>query len=126
VRQDVARALIEVELLKLHNWRVLTNLQRRGAPGAESSVVKLFWSEMSQRLHDTAMGVLGPDGPLVAGDPRAVARGDEVETQARFLHGVESGSGELRVQLLVIRHVGDRVVVDLRGLVGSDERDPDL
>jgi len=55
VRQRLAQVCIEVELLKLHNWRTLTQLLRHGKPGPESSLVKLFWSEMSQRLHDAAM-----------------------------------------------------------------------
>jgi hypothetical protein len=69
------QSFIEVELTKLHNWRTLTQLRRQGKPGPESSLIKLFWSEMSQRLHDTAMDVLAIDGQLLWGDPRAVARG---------------------------------------------------
>jgi len=107
VRQDVARALIEVELLKLHNWRVLTNLQRRGASGAESSVVKLFWSEMSQRLHDTAMGVLGPDGPLVAGDPRAVARGRWARSYLYYRAAtIFAGTSEIQRNIIAQRVLG--------------------
>ena len=75
VRQRLAQSFIEVELTKLHNWRTLTGLLRHGKPGPESSLVKLFWSEMSQRLHDTAMDVLGTHGQLVKGDPRAVSMG---------------------------------------------------
>lgn len=67
LRQRVAQAWIEVELLKLHNWRVLTQIERTGQPGRESSIVKLFWSEMSQGLHDTAMSILGDDGLRTTG-----------------------------------------------------------
>jgi len=74
-RQHLAQAVIEVELLKLHNWRTLTGLQRHGKPGPESSLVKLFWSEMSQRLHDAAVEILGPHAQLVKGDAHAVANG---------------------------------------------------
>jgi alkylation response protein AidB-like acyl-CoA dehydrogenase len=67
IRQQLARHWIEVEIMKLNNWRTLTRLLRREPLGAESSIVKLFWSEMSQRMHDTAMEVLGPFG-LLSGD----------------------------------------------------------
>ena len=67
IRQQLAQVFIEVELTKLHNWRTLTQLRRHGKPGPESSLVKLFWSEMSQRLHDTAMQVLGVQRPVLAG-----------------------------------------------------------
>ena len=74
-RQQLAQAWIAVELTKLHNWRTLTQLRRSGKPGPESSLVKLFWSEMSQHLHETAMQVLGTGGQLWCGEPRAAARG---------------------------------------------------
>ncbi len=67
IRQQLARHWIEVEIMKLNNWRTLTRLLRREPLGAESSIMKLFWSEMSQRMHDTAMEVLGPFG-LLSGD----------------------------------------------------------
>ena len=33
-------------------------------PGPVGSINKLWWSEMSKRLHDTAMAVVGPAQPL--------------------------------------------------------------
>ena len=53
VRQRLAEAYIEVKLFQLHNWRSLTRLERGEAPGPEGSALKLYWSEMSQRLHET-------------------------------------------------------------------------
>ena len=35
--------------------------------GPEGSALKLYWSEMSKRLHETAMAVLGPAAPLWRG-----------------------------------------------------------
>jgi alkylation response protein AidB-like acyl-CoA dehydrogenase len=64
VRQRVAEAYIEVKLFQLHNWRTLTRLERGEPPGPEGSALKLYWSEMSQRLHETALEVLGPASPL--------------------------------------------------------------
>ena len=67
VRQRVAEAYIEVKLFQLHNWRTLTRLERGEHPGPEGSALKLYWSQMSQRLHDTAMVVLGPAASLWQG-----------------------------------------------------------
>ncbi|MGA8726663.1 MAG: acyl-CoA dehydrogenase family protein [Acidimicrobiales bacterium] len=67
VRQRVAEAYIEVKLFQLHNWRTLTRLERGEAPGPEGSALKLYWSEMSKRLHETALEVLGPASPLWQG-----------------------------------------------------------
>ena len=67
VRQRVAEAYIEVKLFQLNNWRTLTRLERGEPPGPEGSALKLYWSEMSKRLHETVLAVLGPAAPLWQG-----------------------------------------------------------
>jgi alkylation response protein AidB-like acyl-CoA dehydrogenase len=67
VRQRLAEAYIEVKLFQLHNWRTLTRLERGEHPGPEGSALKLYWSGMSQRLHETVMTVLGPAANLWQG-----------------------------------------------------------
>ena len=62
--QRLAQAYIEVRLFQLHNWRSLSRLEHGRELGPEGSALKLYWSEMSKRLHDTAMAVLGPAAPL--------------------------------------------------------------
>ncbi|MCZ7526427.1 MAG: acyl-CoA dehydrogenase family protein [Acidimicrobiia bacterium] len=63
----LAQAYTEVKLFQLHNWRTLSRLAKGREPGPEGSLLKLYWSEMSKRLHDTVMGVLGPAAPLWRG-----------------------------------------------------------
>jgi alkylation response protein AidB-like acyl-CoA dehydrogenase len=60
----LAQAYVEVRLFQLHNWRTLSRFAKGREPGPEGSALKLYWSEMSKRLHDTAMAVLGPAAPL--------------------------------------------------------------
>ncbi len=60
VRQRLAQAYVEVELLRLVGYRSLTRLLRTGQPGVESSVEKVLGSETDQRLQELAMDVLGP------------------------------------------------------------------
>ena len=67
LRQRLAEAYLEVKLFQLHNWRTLTRLERGEAPGPEGSALKLYWSEMSKRLHETVMAVLGPSAGLWQG-----------------------------------------------------------
>jgi alkylation response protein AidB-like acyl-CoA dehydrogenase len=64
---QMAQAWIEVRLFQLHNWRSLSRLAKGAEPGPEGSALKLYWSEMSKRLHTTAMAVLGPAAPLWRG-----------------------------------------------------------
>jgi alkylation response protein AidB-like acyl-CoA dehydrogenase len=64
MEQRLAEAYVEVRLFQLHNWRSLSRLQAGKPLGPEGSALKLYWSEMSQRLHDTALAVLGDAAPL--------------------------------------------------------------
>jgi alkylation response protein AidB-like acyl-CoA dehydrogenase len=60
----LAQAAAEVRLFQLHNWRTLSRVAKGQSPGPEGSALKLYWSEMSKRLHATVMDVLGPSAPL--------------------------------------------------------------
>jgi len=64
LRQRLAQAYVEVRLFQLHNLRSISRLAKGLDPGPEGSALKLYWSEMSKRFHDTAMEVLGPAAPL--------------------------------------------------------------
>lgn len=61
VRQQVAQSYIEVRLFQLQSLRTLSRLAKGAEPGPEGSISKLFWSQLSQRMHDVGMNVLGAD-----------------------------------------------------------------
>jgi alkylation response protein AidB-like acyl-CoA dehydrogenase len=75
VRQRIAQLAIEVHIAKLTAYRNVTAMQRSGRPGPEGSILKLFWSELEQRLMDTAGEVLGAYLMVVNGDARAIDDG---------------------------------------------------
>jgi len=60
VRQRLAQAYIEVELLRLTGYRSITRLKKTGQPGPESSIEKVLGSETDERLQETALTLLGP------------------------------------------------------------------
>ena len=91
LRQHLAQAATEVRLFQLHNWRSLTRLSKGEAPGPEGSALKLYWSEMSKRLHQTALDVLGPAAPLWEG-----ARGQPGRRRLAALVAVLPGVVDLR------------------------------
>jgi alkylation response protein AidB-like acyl-CoA dehydrogenase len=64
LRPRLAEAAVEVRLFQLANWRTLSRVAKGRDPGPEGSAMKLAWSEMSKRLHDTVMAVLGSAAPL--------------------------------------------------------------
>ena len=65
VRQKLAQAYLELEILRLNTNRALTSLSRSGVPGAEGSIQKIYWSEMNQRTQQIAQEILGPYGQLI-------------------------------------------------------------
>jgi alkylation response protein AidB-like acyl-CoA dehydrogenase len=65
--QRVAEAFVEVQIFRLHNWRSISRTAKGEEPGPVGSINKLWWSEMSKRLHDTVMDVLGSAAPLWRG-----------------------------------------------------------
>ena len=106
LRQRIAQAAIEIEVAKLHNWRTLTRLARGAPLGPESSFIKLYWSEMSQRIHDTLMQVLGPRG-LLDGGPRSVSNGRLVRSYLYYrAASIFAGTSEVQRNIIAQRVLG--------------------
>ena len=74
LRRRLAQAYVEVRLFQLHNLRSVSRLSKGLDPGPEGSALKLYWSEMSKRFHDTAMAVVGDAAPLWKGAERQPRR----------------------------------------------------
>jgi len=64
VSDELAQAFVELQVLRLHNWRTLSRLARGEEPGPESSWVKLAWTDLTQHLSESALDVVGPAAPL--------------------------------------------------------------
>src|SRR5438552_3327654 len=64
VRQRLAQAHIEVEMLRLVGYRSLTRLLRTAEPGAECSIEQVLGRQTDQHLQELAMEMLGPYGLL--------------------------------------------------------------
>jgi alkylation response protein AidB-like acyl-CoA dehydrogenase len=62
----VAQEWIELQALKLTNYRALSTLMKTGIPGPEGSVSKLHWSESNQRLTKLALEILGEDSQVAS------------------------------------------------------------
>jgi alkylation response protein AidB-like acyl-CoA dehydrogenase len=104
--QRLAQAFVEVKLFQLHNWRSLSRLEAGEPIGPEGSALKLYWSEMSQRLHRLALDVLGPAAPLGAG---ASDNPGEGEWQRSWLYyqaaSIFAGTNEIQRTI-----IGERVL----------------
>ena len=64
LRDRVADAWIGAQAYRLHTHRTAARLAAGGSLGAESSLGKVFWSELDVALHETALDLLGPRAEL--------------------------------------------------------------
>ena len=67
LRDRVVDAWIGAEAYRLNTFGTVTRLSDGGSLGAESSINKIFWSELDVALHETALDLLGPDAELAGG-----------------------------------------------------------
>jgi alkylation response protein AidB-like acyl-CoA dehydrogenase len=106
LRQRLAQCHAELELLRWTLYRNLT-LQLRGKPaGAEGSIVKLYWSELYQRINDLALEILGPASQIADG----VLAEEGGRWQFRFLKSrgdsIHSGTNEIQRNIIGERLLG--------------------
>ena len=64
LRDEVADCWMQAEAYRLATNMTVTRLSAGGRAGAESSLNKVWWSQMDIHLHDTALRLLGPDADL--------------------------------------------------------------
>jgi hypothetical protein len=106
LRQRLAQAHIEVEILRLQGYRSLTTLLRTCEPGHESSMEKVLGSETDQRLQDLAMSLFGSYGALREG-PHALADG---AIPRQFLYArsetIMGGTSEIQRNVIAQRILG--------------------
>jgi len=115
VRQKLGRMVVEVEVLRSAGYRILSKLEQGKRPGAESSVDKLYYSEMDKRHQELIQEVLGPYGQIEQGLPHelalnsSTARGDHSTWAYNFLWAragtIYAGSSEIQKNI-----IGERVL----------------
>ncbi len=107
LRLELADRRVEAEIARLISYRVIS-MQRRGqVPNYEASMNKLYRSEASQRVANTAVKVLGTHGQLYRGEPNAPVRG-------RFSHmylssvssTIAAGTSEINRNVIATRGLG--------------------
>lgn len=107
LRQKIAQSYIEVEILKFNIYRSAAQFMRTGKPGPESSIIKLFWSEMDRRQKEAGMEVLGMSSQLTHGSKWAVDHG---RWQRAFLWSragtIYAGSSEIQRNIIAERVLG--------------------
>ncbi len=106
-RQKIAQHFIETEIMRFSGYRTLTQVLKRGEPGPEGSILKIFWSELDQRMKDTAVELEGPYSQVVKGSSRAIEGGrwqhDLLWSRAATLY---AGTSEVQRNIISQRVLG--------------------
>lgn len=104
VREKLGNLIVENEVLRANGMRTLANVAQDLPPGPESSIDKIFWSEFHQRMTDTAIELMGPQGLLALRSPGART---DVHWMREFLWAragtIYSGSSEIQRNIIAKR-----------------------
>jgi alkylation response protein AidB-like acyl-CoA dehydrogenase len=105
-RQQFAQFCIEVEIMRLHCFKVMSDLEQ-GRPQSDVSILKLYGSEMVQRLDDFALTLQGPYAQLWRGAPHLI---DDGQWQYNWLMAramtIASGTSEVQRNIIAQRLLG--------------------
>ena len=71
VREKIARLIVNNEVIRANAYRTVSNMEAGNAPGPESSIEKLLWSEHAQRQSETALDLLGPQAQIDGHSPHS-------------------------------------------------------
>ena len=106
IRQKLARCRIEVDSFKYLIYKTISARVRGEKVGPEASVLKLYFSEMMQRLSELAMEIEGPYSQVMHGSMRAMAEGLWPYLYLSTRSGtIAGGTSEIQRNIL-----GDRVL----------------
>ncbi|MEU3713593.1 acyl-CoA dehydrogenase family protein [Streptomyces catenulae] len=107
LRDRVADAVIGAEAYRLFTHAAAARLAAGEPIGAESSLNKVFWSELDLALHETALDLLGPYGELADDAAEAPAQGRWAEGHVFALAGpLYAGTNEIQRDIIAERLLG--------------------
>src|SRR5690606_2374397 len=67
VRQRLAWAHSQVQIMRYNGMRVLTQFLRGHHPGPDAAISKLFWSEYHRRVTELAVDIMGAEATTPSG-----------------------------------------------------------
>jgi alkylation response protein AidB-like acyl-CoA dehydrogenase len=107
LRDRVADAVVGARAYRLFAYAGASRIAAGGAIGAESSLNKVFWSELDIALHETALDLLGPYGELSDTAGEAPAHGSWAEGYTFSLAGpIYAGTNEIQRDIIAERLLG--------------------
>jgi len=106
-REAVIQAWMDAEAYRLYTLADVTEVVEGGSPGARSSLNKIWWSELDVRMHEAALGLLGPYGELAGEAHAAVDGGSWMKGYQFSLSGpIYAGTNEIQRNVIAERVLG--------------------
>lgn len=102
LRDRLVAAYIDAEAYRWQTFWTVTRLVEGISAGAESSMVKVFWSELDVKLHEIALDLLGPHAELLDGDTGAWMKGYEFALAGP----IYAGTNEIQRNVIAERVLG--------------------
>ena len=107
VKDAVLRAYMDAESYCLTTYQTACRLNKGGKIGAESSTNKIFWSELDQNMHATAMSILGARAELLPHAPDAKGVGHWLDGWLFSQSGpIYAGTNEVQRNIIAERMLG--------------------
>ncbi len=107
VKEAVMRAYMDAESYCLTTYQTACRLNKGGKIGAESSTNKIFWSELDQNMHATAMSILGARAELLPHAPNAKGVGNWLDGWLFSQSGpIYAGTNEVQRNIIAERMLG--------------------
>jgi alkylation response protein AidB-like acyl-CoA dehydrogenase len=107
VRDEVVRCWMNAEAYTLETYRTVSRLLAGGKIGAESSLNKIFWSELDIRMHELALEILGDRWDLLPEAPAAQGVGAWLDSYLFALSGpIYAGTNEIQRNIISERILG--------------------
>ncbi len=105
VRQTTAQLVTQLEVARMLQRRVISEAIKGGVPTVESSMYKLFMTQLGQRVSNAALDLLGPEGQLKPGQDGAPLAG-RFERSYRYTVVDTIGGGTSEIQKNIIARRG--------------------
>lgn len=107
VRRTLGQLAADIELARLLALRTAVKVDDGEALRAESSMSKVWYSELQQRLHVTAMDLVGPDAQLRVGDVDAPSGGlfERLYRSSSMLR-FGAGANEIQREIIATQRLG--------------------
>lgn len=107
IRSKLAQLALETELVRLLDYRAAWMIEAGKVPNSEASAVKVFYSELAQRMTDQAQHMMGLYGQLRPGSKYAPMEGI-VERGYRnsYLMRFGAGTNEIQRNIIAQRRLG--------------------